>query len=72
MTRRLSAELTMLNVVVEAMALQPESGGFLMETLFLEVLMLTPLFPLSPLVIVVHSDSIVKGLCQASLAPTAV
>ena len=73
MTRRLSAELTMLNVVVEVMALQQESGGFPIERLFLDVLMLAPLFPLSPPVILVgYSDSIVEGLCQAQLAPTAV
>ena len=72
MIRRLSAELTMLNVVVEAMALQLESGGFPVERLFPDVLMLTSLFPLFPLMILGYFDSIVEGLCQAPLAPTAV
>ena len=72
MIRRLFAELTMLSVVVEVMALQPGSGGFPVETLFPDVLMLAPLFPFFLLGIQVHSDSIVEGLCQAPLAPTAV
>ncbi len=52
MTRRLSAELTTLGVVEVIMApLQPGSGGFPAETLFLDDLMLTSLFPLFPLVV---------------------
>ncbi len=66
MIRRLSAELIMLNVVVEAMALQPGSGGFPAEKLFPDVLLLTPLFPLFPPVILGYFDSIVEGLCVRS------
>ena len=71
MTRRLSAELTMLNVVVEVTDLQPESGASPVERLFLDVLMVTPLFPFFPPVILGYFDSIVEGLCQAPLVPTA-
>ena len=72
MIRRLSAELTMLNAVVEATALQPGSGGFPAERLFLDDLMSTPRFHSFPLVVLGYFDSIVEGLCQAPLGPTAV
>ncbi len=72
MMRRLSAELTVLSVVVETMVLQQESGGFPMETLFPDVVMLAPLFPSSPLVVLGYSDSIIEGLLKLQLGPTAV
>ncbi len=72
MIRHLSAELTMLSVVVETMVFLPESGDFPMETLFLDVLMSMPLFPLFPLVVLGYFDSIVEGLLKLQLVPTAV